>query len=337
MIPPMIPVRFVGALCALGAGHLPLLAEEAETASPRAVPGEAAAPDLHQAVAQLQLDLEMLRWVAGSPKVEVSPWAVSRAAPRHLLWQAQVMFRKASQFAEEVAGARALELPPGSWRRTQPRQPPLGRDSQLADVLQVVVDAHDRIRAAIKLQNIRMVEGQRPERDSAKTAGDVLASIVQGNRQLNLLLHREVPPRDAYNRVMAAVERAADLLGGSYPPAPPLVTGQRPDDVYRRLVTCLGLLQPAASQRGIATLSLDLNRELSRQGVSDADVYHLATTLLSDLEHMTQFLGREATKPPRGEYPSPAFVFPAHIHQIAGVLETQLRTLASTDPDGGAP
>lgn len=322
--------RVLRLLCALGAlGHLPALAEEAKEGAPR----PAQAPDLYQAVAHFSLDLEMLRWVAGSQKVEASPWVVSRVAPRHLLWQAQVMFRKASSFAEEVANAKALPLPPGSWRRTQPRQPPLGREPQLVDALRVVVDAHDRIRAAIELQNIRMVEGLRPEPDSTKTAGDVLALIVQNSRQLNLLLHREAPPRDAYNRVMAAVERAADLLGGTYPPVPPLVTGQRPDDAYRRLVTCLGLLQQAAAKQGIPTLNLDLDRELARQDVSDADVYHLATALLSDLEYMTQLLGRAATKPPRGEYPRLAFVFPSHIHQIAGVLETQLRTLASTEPD----
>ena len=134
---------------------------------------------------------------------------------------------------------------------------------------------------------------------------------------------------------MAAVNRAGDLLGGGYPPAPPLAAGQRPDDVYRRLVNCMGLLQEAAAAQGLWTLGLNLQRELARQDVSDADVYHLATTLLADLEHLAQVLRREATRPPRGEYPTPDFVFPAHIHQIAGVLETQLRTLA-TNAGGNA-
>ena len=287
----------------------------------------ATAPDLHQAVMRFQLDLEMLRWVTGSPKPAASPWAVSETAPRHLLWQAQVMFRKASELAQEVAGPRALPLPPGSWRRAQPRPAPLDRDIELADVLRVVADASERIRAAIGLQNMT-VEGEMPPRDSAATASDVLVRIVQANRQLNLLQHREVPPRDAYNRVMAAVNRAGDLLGGGYPPAPPLTAGQRPDDVYRRLVTCMGLLQEAAAAHGIQTLGLNLQRELARQDVSEADVYHLATTLLADLEYLAQVLRPEATRPPRGEYPMPNFVFPAHIHQVAGVLETQLRTLA---------
>ena len=291
--------------------------------------------DLYRTVAHFQLDLEMLRWVMGDPKLAASPWQVSDAAPRHLLWQAEVMFRKASQFAEEVAGPRTLPLPPGSWRRSLPRPAPLDRDPQLADVLRIVVDAHDRIRAIITLQKIHMVERQRPERDAAKTPADVLAQIVQANRQLNLLLHRQIPPRDAYNRLMAAVDRAGDLLGGYYPPPPPLVIGQSPDDAYRRIITCFGLLRQAAP-RELRALGLDLERELSRQGVRNADVFHLATTLLSDLDHMATQLGSETTKPPKGEYPVPQFVFPSHVQQLGAVLETQLRTWADAQTADGA-
>ena len=315
---------------------LPGFAEQADEGAAAGAPeGETTAPDVHQAVAQFQLDLEMWRWVTGSSAPAASPWAVSEAAPRHLLWQAQVMFRKASELAQEVAGPRTLQLPPGSWRRAQPRPAPLDRDIELADVLRVVLDARERIRATIELQNIRMMEGRQPPRDPAATASDVLVRIVQANRQLHLLQHREVPPRDVYNRVMAAVNRAGDLLGGGYPPAAPLAAGQRPDDVYRRLVTCMGLLQEAAAAHRIQTLGLNLQRERARQDVSDADVYHLATTLLADLEYVAQVLRPETTRPPRGEYPMPGFVFPAHIHQLAGVLEAQLRTLGSASRASG--
>ena len=322
----MLVSRLPMSVCALTLLFLPGFAEPANEGA-TALESETTAPDLHQAVTRFQLDLNTLRWVTGTPKPAASPWAVSQTAPRHLLWQAQVMFRRAGELAQEVAGPRALPLPPGSWRRAQPRPAPPGRDIELADVLRVVADAHERIRAANGLQNI-MVEGQMPPHDPAATASDVLVRIVQANRQLNLLQHREVPPRDAYNRVMAAVNRAGDLLGGGYPPAPPLTAGQRPDDVYRRLVTCMGLLQEAAATHGIQPLGLNLQRELARQDVSDADVYHLATTLLADLEYLAQVLRPETTRPPRGEYPRPDFVFPAHIQQLAGVLEEQLRRLA---------
>ena len=298
--------------------------------------GAAAAPDppaLYQAVMRVHLDLEMLRWVFGDPRVAAVPWEVSAVAPRHLLRQAHAMYRKAHQLAEEIAGTKILPLPQGTWRRARPRPVPRDRALRLADVLQVVVDAQHHIRAAIALQNIKMAGAPPPERDAAKTAADVLVQIVQANRQLNILLHREVSTRELHNVVRAAVGRAGDLLGGHYPPLPPRLAGQRPDDVYRSLVRCLGLLQPAASQRQIRPLGLDLDRELVRQDVSHADVYHLATTLLSDLEYMTVRLESEATTPPRGEYPEPRFVFPSHVQQIASVLEQQLRVLAARESD----
>lgn len=292
---------------------------------------------LHRAVMRFQFDLEMLRWVVGDPKVAAATWEVSEVAPRHLFWQAQVMFRKARELAEEVAGTKTLPLPAGSWRRARSRPAPRDRAIALADVLQVLQDAHDHTRAAITLQNVRMAGAPPPVEDPTKTAGDVLAQIVQANRQLNILLHAEVTARDAYNRVMAAVERAGDLLGGHYPPRPALVAGQRPDDVYGRLVSCLGLLRQAASARQILPLGLNLDRELSRQDVSVADVHHLATMLLADLEYMTIRLDSEVTRPPRGEYPMPEFVFPSHIQQIASVLEAQLSTLATLASADSAP
>ena len=289
---------------------------------------------LYETVMRFQLDLEMLRWVVGDPKVAVAPWDVSAAAPRHLFWQAQAMFRKAHELAEEVAGTKTLPLRPDAWRRAQPRPAPRDRAIHLADVLQVVSDAQEHIRATFALENIRMMSASPSVLSPANTGeGDVLAQIVQANRQLNILLHAEVATRDAYNKVMAAVERAGDLLGGHYPPRPPLPAGQTPADVYRRLVRCLALLQPAATARGIRPLGLNLEGDLSRQNVSVADVYHLATTLLADLEYMAVRMDSDVTKPPRGEYPMPRFVFPSHIQQIASVLEAQLSQLASPARD----
>ena len=310
----------------------PAFADENDGEAPAVAPSA-----LHQKVVRFHLDLEMLRWVMGYPKLTAAPWQVSDATPSHMLRQAQVMFRMTSQFAEEVAGPRVLPMPPGSWRRSLPRPAPLDRDAQLADVLQVVNDAHDRIRAIVTLQNIQNIRivGEQPDPDETKTPGDVLAQIVQANRQLNLLLHRGIAPRDTYNRVMAAVDRAGDLLDGHYPQLPPLVVGQNPDDAYRRLIACFGVLRQAAP-RQLQALGIDLERERVRQGVREADIYHLATTLLADLENVANALGSKTTKPPRGEYPVPPFVFPSHIAQLGTVLETQLRAWRRAEEGGGA-
>ena len=207
---------------------------------------------------------------------------------------------------------------------------------RLDDALLVIDDARDRVRAAIVLQNIRVVGGEaqqesqrrgRGRRPSAENGGlgEVLAQIVQTTRQLDLLLHREVMPREAYNEVMAAMDRAGDLAGGFYPVRPPLVTGRRPHDVYEHLLTCMGLLMRADAAADVQVLRLGLDQEVGRERVTIADVLHLATTLLADLDHVAVRLSSARTRPPKGEYPRRPFVFPSHIDQMVGVLEAQLR------------
>lgn len=320
----------------------PLAVAQPDATPPVSTAGETAAvgvDDLRQALMLLQRDLEMLRWVAGEAALETPPWTVSAATPRHVLWQAQVLFERAAQLAEEVAGTRILPLPEGSWRRSLPRAAPQGREVRLDDALLVVGDAHARIRAAIELQNIRIVGGEQPggqrrrgrdrrppPEDSA--LGEVLAQIVQTIRQLDLLLHREVRPREAYNEVMAALDRAGDLAGGFYPALPPLTAGRRPHDVYEHLLTCMGLLMRADLADGIQVLRLSLDQQVDGERVTLADVQQLATTLLADLDHLAVRLNSARTRPPKGEYPRRPFVFPSHIDQMVGVLEAQLRRFA---------
>ena len=287
--------------------------------------------DVYQAVVEFRLDISSLQYTMGDPPPQVTKWSVVEAAPRHVFWQAQILYRSANQLAEEVAGQRMLRLPAGSWRRSQPRPAPEGFAIRPENILQVVTDAGDHVRALMGLQNIQILNKPRIERERAKTLADMLTMIVEANRQLDALLHREVLPRHAYNRVMAAVDRAGDLLGGRYPVLGELETGRRPRDAYRRLIGCLELLHTAERARRIGgTLILDWDRELAREQVSNVDVYHLATAVLADLDFLTKRLGTQATKVPKGEYEMPRFVFPSHIHQLAGVLEAQLRLLATT-------
>ena len=313
---------------------VPAQGVEATTESAQATP-PARELDIYQEVMRLQSKLNALRWVTGDPVLDAMPWIVVTATPRHLFYQAQVLFNKTSQIAEEIAGPRILPLPDDGWRRSLPRPVPQGRPVELDDVLRVVTDAHDRLQAATKLQNIRTIDVEPPARETA-TAGEVLTVIVQASWQLDLLLHREVPSHDAYNQVMSAVNRAGDLLGGVYPAAPKLVVGQRSLDAYRRLISCMSFLQRAGQIGQTQVLSLDVDRELARQSVAVADVYHIATTLLLDIDHIALEMGSKDTKPPRGEYPMPQFVFPSHINQMAAVLEAQLRLFANSPEAGPA-
>lgn len=289
---------------------------------------EASPADLHRAVEGFRLELEALRWVAGEPKLAAPPWAVRDAAPRHLFWQAQALYRRTFQLSEDLAGGRSLSLAADAWRRAQPRTAPQGRDIRLADVQRLVKDAHDRLQALLRLHNIRVSLARSPPGDAAPNNSAVLAQIVQASRQVGLMLRRSMPPRDVYNRVLLAIDQAGNLLDGLYPAPAPLTEGERPADVHQRLVECLRLLPTAPAAQGVQLLALDLEAEMRLQNVAPADNYDLATALVSDLAYLGQRLGAAYSPLPRGEYRAPRMVLPSHVQRLAGVLQEQMLALA---------
>ena len=297
---------------------------------------EVAPADLCRAVEGFRLELEALRWVAGEqPKLAAPPWAARDAAPRHLFWQAQALYGRTFQLSEELAGGRSLSLAADTWRRSQPRTAPSGRDIRLEDVQRLIEDAHDRLRALLRLHNIRVSLAQPPLACAAPSNGAVLAQIVQASRQISLMLRRSMPPRDVYNRVLLAIDQAGNLLDGLYPAPAPLVEGERPADVHQRLVECLRLLPTASAAQGVQLLTLDLKAQARLQNVAPADNYDLATALVSDLAYLGQRLGAAYNPLPRGEYRAPRTVLPSHVQRLAGVLQEQMLALA--DSSGGPP
>lgn len=292
---------------------------------------EAAPADIHRTIEDFRLELEALRWVADGPKLAAPPWAARNAAPRHLFWQAQELYRKTFQLSEELAGGSSLSLAADTWRRSQPRTAPQGREIRLEDVQRLLADAHDRLKALLRLRDIRVSLAVNPPADAALSNGAALAQIVQASRQVSLMLRRPMPPRDVYNRMLLAIDQAGNLLeGGLYPAPPPLTEGDRPEDVHLRLIECLRLLQTASAAQGVDLLALDLEAETQLQNVRPADNYDLATALISDLAYLGQRLDAAYSPLPRGEYRAPRTVLPSHVQRLAKVLQEQMLALAGS-------
>ena len=292
--------------------------------------------DVYLAVMALSVDLEALRTAddrrqARASTADMPPRIVRNAPPRHVLWQAQVLYRRTKAFVDMRAGSAGLPLDAGAWNQPAPRPAPEGRQITSADALQVVQDARVQLRALLVLRNIHVVV-LGLERDAAKGNLDVLAKVADVNRQLNLLLQQEFRPQDIYRPVLLAVDHAGDLLNGGYPPQPALDRGSDPLDVHRRLMDCWGLLQSVQRAQGLETLDFDLNREMQRNDIRAADVHDLATSLAADLAYMARRSGAQRRPLPRGEYRMPRRTSFAHVHQLVGVLQAQLRSLAQAPP-----
>lgn len=285
-----------------------------------------------QAARQLHFELVALRHVLGQPPLPASSaeLLVVAASPRHVFFQAQVLFRKTHQLAEEVAEGNALSLDEldVDWRRSTPRPAPVGREVRPQDVLRLVMDSQERIKALLAQLNVRLSLRDPPSFDSATQPADVLAEILKIKRQLNRMMERKYSMRNVYAQLQAAINYAGDL-GGGYPPLPAPSRAALPLDVHERLVASLGLVRDLEAQAGVQVIDVRTEGEFAAEEVMPNDVYDLATMVLGELRHMAEQAQAPSTVPPRGEYTMPRTVRPGHVIALVAVLETQLTELGS--------
>ena len=268
--------------------------------------------DVFVRVALVRSELELIRNEMCKPGDDRPELRVSDAAPREVFFQALTLVRKADRLAFEQLRERT-PLP----------EPPIG-EIRPADVFAVVDSALARVRRVKEALGIANQVREIP-RDSTKQPTDVFRSIVQANRQLNLLLDREFNPSDVYEQVTVAISYASPLLARfpgvtTIPPPPRFERGKVPGDVYQRLVGCFERTRRIAEGLGIQVLALEVGAE-ELAVVTPSDVYDIASLLVAELAHLhTQF--RDVAPPHETYYPGRKF--PSHVYQRVGILESQL-------------
>ena len=273
---------------------------------------------VYQAVEQLSANINLIREVMGRPETTTDPWVVIDAQPRHVFYQALTLLRKANRLAEEL----------GAAERAAP-QTLLEEEIVPADVLGVVNLAGAQI-DAVRGELGMSYGAETRDLDSTREPRDVLREIVQASRQLNFLLDRQFKPEDVYGRLELAATYVAGALTEDestpvYGELPPFEPGKVPADVYRRVLECLELATVIGEKRGVSVLKLNLRRELRRRDIVPADVYDLATTLLSELAYLTLVLNARDVEAPPIE--RPRHVFPSHVYRMAGMLQDELARL----------
>lgn len=273
---------------------------------------------VYQAVEQVSANVDLIREVMGRPETATEPWVVIDAQPRHVFYQALTLLRKANRLAEELGAAERVTPPTLLEEEIAP-----------ANVLGVVDLARAQIDAV--RGELGMTYGaETRDIDPDREPRDVMREIVQASRQLNFLLDRQFKPEDVYGRLeLAATYVAGALTDDESEPAygrlPPFESGKMPADVYRRVLECLELATVIGEKRGVSVLKLNLRRELRRRDIAPADVYDLATTLLSELAYLTLVLDARDVEAPPIERPS--HIFPSHVYRLAGMLQDELAHL----------
>ncbi|MDE0420883.1 MAG: hypothetical protein OXK76_08345 [Gammaproteobacteria bacterium] len=279
---------------------------------------EATSAHVYQAVVQLGAEVGLVREVMGRPESTTDPWIVVEAQPRHVFYQALTLLRKANRLAVELTEEQRVGLLPV----------PEG-DIQPALVLDVINRASMQIDAVRNELGITY-RAEPPVLEVDRQPSDVLREIVQVSRQLNFLIDRKFRPEDVYGRLELAATYVAGALTDDdaapvYGQLPPFESGKVPADVYRRVLECLELATVIGERRGVDVLKLNLRRELRRRDIAPADVYDLATTLLSEVAYLTLVLEANDVDAPPIE--RPRHIFPSHVYQIAGMLQDELARL----------
>lgn len=281
-----------------------------------AVAEDATINHVRQAVGQISQEVELVRQVMGRPAVTASPWIVVHAELRHVYYQMQTVLRGVNRLSRELTGEGA-ELPPV----------PLGEIEvpHLVELATATLAGLASIREELGID-------YSPESGALRRSGpqDVLREAVQVDRQLELMLDRPTVPADVYDRLMLAAAYVAGALTEDpeapvYGDLPPFEAHRMPADVYRRVLECLAIAREIDREHGIPVLQLDMRRELRREDIQPRDVYHLATTVLAELAHLTLML--EAVDVDLPPVERPKHIFPAHVYQIAGMLWNQMTRL----------
>lgn len=273
-------------------------------------------PDVFQQVRVVHGELELIRFVMGRPRNQQSPLHVTGAAPREVYFQALTLFRKSNRLCFEQTRDQSVAPAPSGDQLTP------------ADVHTMVSAALERLRV-VKAKLGITEEITPPQRDATRTPTDVFVSIVDANRQLNLLLERQYMPSDVYEQVTMGVAYLARLLepfpeAETIPEEPPYEVGKRPADVYRRVNGCFERVCTIVRQTGETCLDLEVDEQTIDRAVP-SDVYDIASLLVSELAFLHNKAGGEA---PRKVY-YPGRKFPSHVYQRVGLLERQLAELES--------
>lgn len=271
--------------------------------------------DVFRQVMLIHRELELVRLEMGKPKYEMSDLPVSGVYPHEVYFQALTLDRKIDQLAFELIRTRK-----------PPPNPPSGLITP-AEVMRLVTSVTAQLKA-LKQELEISEDASPPPIDSSKTPTDVFRAIVQANRQLNLLVEKRFSPSDVFQQVTLAVGYCSELLAlfpdATRLPDPPLFERRKtPADVARRLNVCLARVGRIAETSNVKMLKFG-NPEREEASVQSSDVYDLAALLVSELAHLHSLHG-DLRRPRRVFSPGP--LFPSHVYQRAGMLESQVQQL----------
>lgn len=306
----MLDLKSVVSLCSIGA------ATQCVGAVALAQPGDVANKDVYVIAEALADEVELIRETMGRPYDDSPRLPVAGVAVDEVFFQARSLLGRSNQLARELAGAASVAVP----------AIPAGAIGA-GDVYAIVETALEQIRL-VKVE-LGITEAVVPtEREAEIAPTGLFSTIIDSNRQLNLLVEQPITSAEVFEVVTLASGYAAGLLaerraGRAIEPAP-FEGPKLPADNYRRLLDCLDRLHGLAREEGIEVANLSARRNVPER-LEPGHVYDIANLVLADVVALAKAAGAAPARVEPG--PAPKHVFPSHVYQRAGTLERQLEAL----------
>ena len=231
---------------------------------------------------------------------------ISGAEPREVYFEALVAWRKAARLASEIGVEVARPTP------VAPRLPDLkpGHVHEVLEGVQVQLDAiTQRLGITERIADVAPETGRQPS--------DVLATVIQLNRDLSRSLERPFTPADVYATV-ALASAYATRLGGTAAPAA-FERRRQPADCYAKLEVCLTRAVALVGKRGRGALAA----RGTPPDILPGDVYDLANLVLGEIAFL-HALTPDAPPLHAFEPATGGHRLPSHVYQLASTLEAQL-------------
>ena len=272
-------------------------------------------PLLFVLASEVAEEVELIREVMGRPFDDSPRLPASNVSQLEAYFQAQTLFRKANQLAQENAGAPRLAAPPLPEAALRP-----------ADTHAVLLQAREQVRLVKDALGIETEVSAQPRGSSSVTG--VFMTIIDVNRQLNLLLDAPIAPSDVFDQVSLAVLYCAGILSkygvNDVPPPAPFDGYKRPGDVYALLLQAIDQVSDISRGAGVNMLRLSTARNIP-DDIEPGHVYDIARILVATLATLADALDAEEVFI---DLDQPERIFPTQVYERATILQRQLVQLA---------
>lgn len=232
---------------------------------------------------------------------------VSGAQPRECYFAALSLWHKTERLASEL-GIQII--------RTVPRAPSV-RDTKPGHVLQLIDGVLSQLEEVAQHLHIEE-KTKEPVLEASRTPSDVLGLLIAANRGVSRVLERPFTPSDVF-RAVGLASTYATALGGRLVAAP-FERGRKPADCYVQLERCLTIATGLLAKQNLPHMTF----KGTPNDVLPGDCYDLAMLVTGELAAL--HAGTASAIQPF-EVGNCTQRLPAHVHQLARILEAQLVVL----------